>query len=256
MTEASPSSAQHRLAELEAQIRRAQVELDALRREAARERGAPARSLEADLREANEHLVVAALRSQAAADQSRAALDALALASQRDPLTGLPTRALLLDRLGGAMAAACRHGSRLALVFLDIDGFKQVNDTHGHAAGDAALRDVARRLEREVRTMDTVSRHGGDEFLLLLTELATAADAARVAAKILAGLVEPGCYADATLRLSASMGIAIYPDDANTGADLIALADAAMYRAKEAGGRRFEFHAGGDRGPDSTPSVR
>ena len=196
----------------------------------------------AQLLEANEHLMLAALRAETLAEMAVSDLGALARASQRDALTGTPNRALMLDRLESAVTLARRRGTRTAVLFLDLDDFKQVNDTLGHAVGDAVLQLVARRAESMVRDSDTVSRHGGDEFLVLLTEVSQASDAALIAAKLLAAVAAPSRIGEHELRLSASLGIAIYPEDGDSPDTLIGRADAAMYRAKKDGRGWFRFH--------------
>ena len=148
----------------------------------------------------------------------------------------------MLDRLQGAMSLAQRHGSRAALMFVDLDGFKQINDTWGHTLGDEVLVAVARGLGAALRASDTVSRHGGDEFLVLLADVAHADDAARAATKVLVAVADAGREVAPQLPLSASVGIAIYPDDGAEAALLIARADAAMYRAKQAGRGSYAFH--------------
>lgn len=185
--------------------------------------------------EANGELVVAALRDQAIAQSATRSLGEAALSAELDPLTRLPNRKLMLDRLAQALAGAKRRATRLALLFLDLDNFKQVNDSLGHTAGDEALQEVARRLGRTVREADTVSRFGGDEFLILLSEVSDAADAALIAAKLLAALGEPLRAGGQDLHLRASIGISHYPDDGDTATALIDHADAAMYRAKRSG---------------------
>lgn len=186
----------------------------------------------AQLLEANERLVVAAVQNQVAADTAAQALDEVSRTAELDALTQLPNRMLLLDRFTSAIANASRHGTRLGVLYLDIDNFKQINDTFGHAVGDEALKRVARCLTSAVRAGDTVSRHGGDEFLVLLTEVSQASDAIGVADKVMAMLDAAGPVGDPVLRLSASIGISLYPDDAADAVTLIQLADAAMYRAK------------------------
>ena len=240
MAESVASSA---LAEIRAEITAARAELATLRSELAQVRHVLTESQTAQLREANEHLVVAALQAQTGADSARSDLDTLTHASQRDSLTGLPNRALMLDRLESAIARAQRHRMQLAVLFLDLDAFKHINDTRGHVAGDAVLQEVARCLSASVRLSDTVSRHGGDEFLVLLSEVAAASDAARVAAKVLSVLDEPGRFGDPAIRLTVSVGIALFPSDGRDARTLIERADAAMYRAKQSGGNRFEFCA-------------
>src|SRR6202046_5625821 len=132
----------------------------------------------AQLVEANEQLVLAALQAETIAEAATGHLDELARTSQRDALTDTPNRALMLDRLENAIALARRHVTRLAVLFLDLDQFKHINDTLGHMVGDEVLRLVARRLESVVRASDSVSRHGGDEFLVLVGEITQSADAA------------------------------------------------------------------------------
>lgn len=196
----------------------------------------------AELLEANQQLVLAALTAETIAETAVSNLNELARSSQRDTLTGTPNRAVMLDRLESAIAMARRHKMRSAVLFVDLDHFKKINDRLGHAAGDAALQRVARRLEDAVRDSDTVSRHGGDEFLVLLAEITQPSDAAVIAEKMLTTLAVPGQGGDETLPLSASIGIAIYPDDGEHAATLISKADASMYRAKRRGGGDYEFH--------------
>ncbi|WP_085315561.1 diguanylate cyclase domain-containing protein [Derxia lacustris] len=194
------------------------------------------------LLEANERLVVAALDAEARALSARQALGALMRVNQRDSLTGTPNRALMLDRLAHAIVGAERRQTRLALLFVDLDRFKQINDTRGHAIGDEVLRAVAHRLEDAVRASDTVSRYSGDEFVVLLPELAQPGDALTVATKMLAGIAAIRSVGVPPVAISASIGIALYPDDGSDGATLLACADAAMYRAKEQGPGRACRH--------------
>ncbi|MFG6158102.1 diguanylate cyclase domain-containing protein [Halomonas sp. 1390] len=162
-----------------------------------------------------------------------------------DTLTGLPNRRLLLERLELAMAACRRHRRSMALIFLDLDHFKAINDTHGHEAGDALLKEVAKRLLQVTRETDVVSRQGGDEFVILLGELHAPEDAARVAQLLLARLGDPLTIGDATLPIGASIGAALYPEDGDSADTLMKAADAAMYRAKQAG--RHRYCVSGDR---------
>ena len=202
--------------------------------------------------EANEQLVLAALRSQTNADTAAHALEEVSRSSQLDTLTGLPNRVVLLDRLGQGLVNAKRRSSRLALLFLDLNDFKQVNDTLGHAVGDDVLRIAAQRIAACVRETDTVSRHGGDEFLILLSEVALASDATQIAAKIIAELAAPTRIHEHVLRLMASVGISIYPEDGQAPDVLIGRADAAMYRAKSEGPGSFVFGADA---PSAKPLV-
>ncbi len=152
--------------------------------------------------------------------------------AQHDGLTGLPNRALFSDRFGQALALARRNSTRLVVFFIDLDGFKPVNDTHGHAAGDAVLQETARRLSASVRSSDCVGRIGGDEFVLFIQDAATAEDAKLVAEKIDAGIRQPFLYEGLSLNLAASIGYAIFPEDGNDENTLFQKADAAMYEAK------------------------
>jgi diguanylate cyclase (GGDEF)-like protein len=158
--------------------------------------------------------------------------------AQHDSLTNLPNRTVLNDRLVQATALAHRHGQQLAVLFLDVDRFKQINDSLGHEIGDRLLRDVSQRLLGCVRNSDTVSRHGGDEFVILLSEVTHAADAAVCAEKILLALSAPYCIDEHKLHLTASIGIAAYPDDGTDAQTLMKHADFAMYHAKDVNGLR------------------
>lgn len=197
----------------------------------------------AELREANEQLILAALHAETVAENAVTHLDELAHSSQHDALTGTPNRALMLDRMENAIAFANRHGTRIGVLFLDLDEFKQINDTLGHAVGDGVVQLVARRLEAQVRQSDTVSRHSGDEFLVLLAEIAQPSDAALVAEKILAALTAPTWVDNHLISLSASIGIALFPDDGTDAATLIRSADTAMYSCKRRGGSNFQFYS-------------
>jgi diguanylate cyclase (GGDEF)-like protein/PAS domain S-box-containing protein len=160
-----------------------------------------------------------------------------------DVLTGLPNRRLLLDRLNQALAQTQRHQRSLAVMFLDLDRFKEINDTLGHDIGDELLKVVAQRLEVCVRGGDTVSRQGGDEFVIILSEISLQQDVALVAEKILALLSTPVTIQGLRLKITTSIGIAIYTvDSADDVTSLMKKADVAMYKAKEAGRNRFCFY--------------
>jgi diguanylate cyclase len=197
----------------------------------------------AALRDANEQLILSALRSQLEMETRQRDIEMLSRAAELDPLTALPNRALLLDRFELARALALRHDSRLALLFLDLNNFKQINDTLGHLIGDEVLQDVAQTLTASVRAADTVSRHSGDEFVILLTDLAQPADAALIAEKLIAALGTPKRIGAHVVRLGSSIGISVFPDDGADARRLIDLADAAMYRAKRRGFAGFAFHS-------------
>jgi len=161
--------------------------------------------------------------------------------AHHDLLTGLPNRSLFQDRLQQALAAAKRMQSRVALLFIDLDRFKDVNDSFGHRAGDVLLQTVAARLRKCVRETDTVCRHAGDEYLIVLSALRDPMEAAVVAEKVLAIFEEVFMLESHEVQISASVGISIYPDDGQTMEDLIRNADAAMYHSKKGGRNRFEF---------------
>ena len=165
----------------------------------------------------------------------------IAFLAQHDPLTGLPNRTLLRDRLDQALANATRHGTRIALMFLDLDRFKTINDSLGHMTGDRLLQGVAQRLTSCVRETDTVSRQGGDEFLIVLTDVDVPDDAARVAEKILGLLQAPFDVDGQQLGTSFSIGIALYPEDGDSVEVLMKNADTAMYHAKESGRNTYRF---------------
>lgn len=168
----------------------------------------------------------------------------MAYLAQHDFLTNLPNRVLLNDRISQAIAVAERRTSHLAVLFLDLDNFKQINDTRGHGIGDRLLQSVAQRLTACVRRSDTVSRQGGDEFVVLLTEDNFAEDAALTAEKILTAMAPAHVLEGQQLVVTASIGISTYPADGLTAEDLIKHADSAMYQAKERGRNNYQFFAG------------
>lgn len=155
--------------------------------------------------------------------------------AHHDSLTGLPNRLQLQLRLEHGIAWARRHDSRLAVLFLDIDRFKEINDTLGHDAGDQVLAQFAQRLRQCVREVDTVARQGGDEFIVLLAELRSAHDAQQVADKIIAAIAAPFTVHGQALAVAASVGVAVYPDDEIDLEHLVEKADLAMYAAKQRG---------------------
>ena len=208
----------------------------------------------AQLLEANEHLVVSALGALTDAETAHGALDEASRVGATDPLTGLPNRTVLLDRLDNAILNAKRHGNRVGLLFLDLNDFKQINDSFGHAAGDRALQLVADCLTSLVRETDTVSRHGGDEFLIVLAEMVQPADAALVAEKVNAALGAYGRIDDQVVNLKASIGISVYPEDGEDAKTLIDRADAAMYLAKKQTLGGFVFHAAHPAGRAGVPA--
>lgn len=152
-----------------------------------------------------------------------------------DELTDAPTLRLATDRLEQAMLGAIRSGGHVAVLFVDLDGFKRINDTHGHDAGDAVLKAVAQRCRDVVRADDTVARRGGDEFIAILKEVQDANAAVALAQRMLDVLVTPVAYGGKELRVGASIGVALYPQHAMTATDMIRAGDAAMYEAKRSG---------------------
>jgi diguanylate cyclase (GGDEF)-like protein/PAS domain S-box-containing protein len=171
------------------------------------------------------------------------AIERLAHLAQHDALTDLPNRLLLTDRLNVALARAQRDARPLALLFLDLDRFKTVNDVLGHGQGDLLLVEAAARLEACVRASDTVSRQGGDEFIVLLADIESTQDAARVSQKVIEAVARPFVLAGAEFVLTASIGIACHPENGADAETLMRNADAAMYAAKQGGRNRFQFYS-------------
>lgn len=162
-----------------------------------------------------------------------------------DALTGLPNRVLLEDRVAQAVAHADRDGTQFALIVLDLDRFKLVNDSLGHRAGDELLKEVAGRLTAVARGVDTVARLAGDEFVFVVSPIASSADAERIAQRALAALAAPVRIADVDVHTSPSIGIAVYPADGVTSETLFAHADSAMYSAKQRGRNNIQLYAAG-----------
>lgn len=159
-----------------------------------------------------------------------------------DDLTGLANRRLLLDRLDLSLAAAKRHKHKMAVLFLDLDLFKRINDTLGHQAGDEVLKTVARRLEANINEGDSVARLGGDEFTVLVPEVETLHLLETVASRLISALIQPLTIMQKNLVVSTSIGISVYPDDGDSAESLLKHADTAMYRAKEAGRNNYCFY--------------
>jgi len=230
------------MARLDALVAQARSRLAVLNQEVADAEGRLGDMQSVRLLEANENLVLAAMRAQTDADTASHALAEVALTARLDALTGLPNRMVLLDRLAHALPSAKRRGVQLALLFLDLNNFKQINDALGHGVGDRVLKQVADRLSGAIREGDTVSRLGGDEFVFLLAEVAHVSDAALVADKLISALAEPMGLDDDVLRLTASIGISLYPGDGDEVSVLLDRADRAMYRAKRDGLRSVAFY--------------
>jgi diguanylate cyclase (GGDEF)-like protein len=184
------------------------------------------------------------------------ARERIASLAYNDALTGLANRTSLSPALEQAIERTRRHRSKLAGVFMDLDGFKQINDLHGHAAGDAFLIEVARRLRRSLRASDLVARLGGDEFFVVLEQMQDTAAVERVVSKLASEVLKPyELFGGTKARISASLGVSIFPDDAGDAVTLMAHADKAMYAAKRAGKNAFCIFSAGQAGnPTSIPS--
>ena len=163
--------------------------------------------------------------------------------AHHDPLTGLANRFSLEAVLPQSIALARRNGWRVALLFIDLDRFKEINDTHGHAVGDQVLREASRRLDKVLRESDFLARIGGDEFVIVLNEADGADDALRVATAIIAEFRPPIEVGEMAINITTSIGISLFPDDGENGDTLLHHADGAMYRVKDAGRNGFHFHS-------------
>jgi diguanylate cyclase (GGDEF)-like protein/PAS domain S-box-containing protein len=172
---------------------------------------------------------------------ARAMVAEISHAAQHDIVTDLPNRTLLKERISHSIALARRQHASIAVMFLDLDDFKRVNDTFGHAAGDTVLQMVSAQLSANVRASDTVSRQGGDEFIILLAQVAHSHDAATNAKKLLRALHSIRLAGAPDLRVNASIGISVFPEDGDDVETLIQSADTAMYSVKEGGGGTFQF---------------
>lgn len=244
-TERSVADAKANLARLGGEVEAMEAVLVRLLQEAMDAERRIKHSQAAQMVEANEQLVLSALRSQSESDTARQALADAAHATMVDPLTRLHTRHTLLERFAQVVAQARRHGRRCALLFVDLDDFKRLNDGVGHSFGDRVLRLVADRMVAAVREVDTVSRHGGDEFLILLADLAQASDAQAVAEKVAHAIAVPADLDGHAVSVTASVGIALHPDDGDDLDTLIERADAAMYASKRLHPGVVAFHGSG-----------
>jgi diguanylate cyclase (GGDEF)-like protein/PAS domain S-box-containing protein len=172
---------------------------------------------------------------------ARKVAEQMTYAAEHDFLTGLPNRMLFNDRVGQAISLARRHGTLVAVLFLDLDGFKQINDSRGHGVGDKLLQSVAKRLLGCVRGSDTVSRQAGDEFVVLVSEVERSDEPVIIATRMLEALAEAHFIDQHELHVITSIGVAVYPEDGLDAATLIKNADIAMYQAKTNGGERYQF---------------
>ena len=196
---------------------------------------------EAQLREANERLVIATVRAQAMTEAAEGAAARMSFMAEHDFLTGLPNRSLLSARLGQSIALAQRHGKRVTLLYMDLDHFKHINDSLGHAVGDQLLQSVAKRLQTCIRLSDTVCRQGGDEFVVLLAEVESTGDAELAAEKMIEAMAEPHLIGSHRLHASLSIGISVYPDDGKDAETVLSNADIAMYYAKRSGRNKYQM---------------
>jgi diguanylate cyclase len=187
------------------------------------------------LREANERLVIATVNAQTMTELAEQASAQMAFMAEDDFLTGLPNRALLTDRLAQSIVLARRHGTRVGLMYVDLDHFKNINDSLGHGVGDKLLQSVSLRLQSCVRSSDTVSRQGGDEFVVLLSEMTKGEDAAQAAEKLKRAMAAPHLIDGHRLHVTLSIGVSTFPDDGPDAESLMGNADLAMYNAKHNG---------------------
>jgi diguanylate cyclase (GGDEF)-like protein len=196
-----------------------------------------------DLIAANQQLVLSSIQAEQELEQVKSHVGELTRSSQRDALTDTPNRTLMLDRISRSISYARRHHRQLALIFLDLDHFKQINDNMGHQTGDDVLKLVTRRLSNVLRDSDTISRHGGDEFLILLSAIESDEAVAVIAEKILQALAAPVIFSDVPVSIRASLGIAFYPVHGTEASQLIQAADDAMYQSKRRGGSCFSIYS-------------
>jgi diguanylate cyclase (GGDEF)-like protein len=193
------------------------------------------------LKQANESLVIASVQLQTMADELERSESAMAHLATHDFLTNLPNRMQLRDRIAQAIAFVKRHNEELAVLFLDLDRFKIVNDTLGHAVGDQLLQAVAQRLKSAIRSSDIISRHGGDEFIIVLSEINQEKALALNVEEIHEIITVPYSIAGHDLLIGATIGISIFPQDGEDSETLICNADDAMYYAKENGRNKYQF---------------
>ena len=192
------------------------------------------------LLDANERLLDAMAYAQKMADAVKLASAEMSYMAEHDSLTGLPNRVLLTDRLSQSISFAQRYGNKVALLYIDLDHFKHINDSLGHEVGDLLLQSVAKCLQASVRLIDTVSRQGGDEFMVLLPEVGEMLDAALIAEKLVEAMSQPHLVGGHLLYVTLSIGISLYPDNGKDVQTLIKNADTAMYHAKKSGRNTYQ----------------
>jgi len=198
-------------------------------------------TLELQVRNRTRELVETVLKLKQEAREREKIAKELKYLANHDPLTGLPSLRLCKDRLEQAIREFYRHKLKAAVLFIDLDGFKEVNDVHGHDAGDRVLQITANRIKKEVRQYDTVARVGGDEFLVILSRVPNMDVPARICSQLIKNLSHGISLAEHQVSIGASIGVAIFPDDADNSEQLIKQADNAMYRAKNSGKNKFLF---------------
>lgn len=211
------------------------------RDEAANSKAKLSMTTQALLKEANERLIIASVHAQTMAESAERAKEQMSHMAGHDHLTGLPNRSLLQDRMAQSIAFAKRHSKKVALLFLDLDHFKHINDSLGHAVGDELLKSIAKRLQACVRHSDTVCRQGGDEFVVLLNEVEEVQDAVLTAEKIIEAMGLPHLVSGGQLNVTFSIGISIFPDDSTDLETVARNADAAMYHAKQKGRNNYQI---------------
>ncbi len=211
-----------------------------IKRKATKDKAEISAEAEGLLREANEQLVIATVRAQTMTEVAEQTARQMAHMAEHDGLTGLPNRALLNDRLERSIALAKRRGKKVALMYLDLDHFKHINDSLGHGIGDQLLQSIAKRLATCVRLSDTVSRHGGDEFVVLLADVEDAEGAALTAQKLIDAMAQPHLIGIHKLHITLSIGISLYPDDGKDIESVVRNADTAMYHAKKNGRNNYQ----------------
>jgi diguanylate cyclase (GGDEF)-like protein len=211
------------------------------RDEAANSKAKLSMTTQALLKEANERLIIASVHAQTMAESAERAKEQMSHMAGHDHLTGLPNRSLLQDRMAQSIAFAKRHSKKVALLFLDLDHFKHINDSLGHAVGDELLKSIAKRLQACVRHSDTVCRQGGDEFVVLLNEVEEVQDAVPTAEKIIEAMGLPHLVSGGQLNVTFSIGISIFPDDSTDLETVARNADAAMYHAKQKGRNTYQI---------------
>jgi diguanylate cyclase (GGDEF)-like protein len=216
-------------------------EIADLREEAVTAKAKLSTTTQSLLKDANERLIIASINAQTMTESAELAKEQMAYMVGRDYLTGLPNRSLLNDRMAQSIEFAKRHGTKIALMYMDLDNFKHINDSLGHAVGDELLKSIAKRLQACVRHSDTVCRQGGDEFVVLLNEVADARDAVVTAEKIIEAMGLPHLVSGSQLNVTFSIGISLYPDDGEDLETVARKADAAMYQAKEKGRNTYQI---------------